>query len=123
VDAKLTLGRDQGTGEGSDPVERLGELQPKVGDADGGHDRHVRVGADFQGGETTGDDGGADDESSKDGLLVVGFVRHGSDGPEEDGTQTVERETHDERLLVSVFLHDDGLMEENRIASRRKPTC
>ena len=99
--------------ERGNTVERLGELQSEVGNADGGHDRDIGVGADFKSSKTTGDDSGADDESSEDGLLVLGLVGHGSDGPEQNGTERVERESHDKGLLVSVTLHDDGLREEN----------
>ena len=92
-------------------------MQTEVGNADRRHDRNVGVGADFKGCETTGDDGGADDESSEDGLLVRGLLAHGSDGPEQDGSQTVQGQSHNERLLVTELLHDDGLrIERERVS-------
>lgn len=96
------------------------ELQTEVGNADGGHDRDVGVGADFEGSETTGDDSGADDESSKDGLLVGVFLfRHRGDGPEQDGSQTVQGQSHDEGRLVTEPFHDDGL----RSRQEREQPC
>ena len=88
VNRLLTAKRDSPRERGN-TVERLRELQSEVGNADRRHDRDVGVGADFKSSKTTGDDSGADDESSEDGLLVVGLVGHGSDGPEQDSPERV----------------------------------
>jgi hypothetical protein len=98
------FGRDEGAGERGDTVERLGELQSEVGDVDWGHGRDVRVCSDFERGETASDDGGADDETAKDALLVGGGDRELYDGPEENGAERVEAETHDDGELVSPAL-------------------
>jgi hypothetical protein len=75
-----------------------------VGDVDWGHGRDVRVCSDFERGETASDDGGADDETAKDALLVGGGDRELCDGPEENGAERVEAETHDDGELVSPAL-------------------
>lgn len=99
------LGGDQWSGERGDSVERLGELQSEVGYVVGWDDRDVRVGGDFERGQTTSDDGGADDETTEDGL-VGGFTGEFGDWPEEDGTKRVEAESHDDSGLVTSSLHN-----------------
>jgi hypothetical protein len=100
------LGSDEGSGEGSDAVERLGELETEVGDVDWRHGGDVGVRGDLECGETTGDDGRADDEAAKDALLVGRVDGELCDGPEEDGAERVEAETHDDGELVSAALQD-----------------
>jgi hypothetical protein len=68
-------------------------------------DRDIRVGGDFKGCQTTSDNGGADDETTKDGL-VGGFTGEFGDWPEEDSTKRVEAETHNDGCLVTSSLHD-----------------
>ena len=99
------LGSDQRTGERGDTVERLRELQSEVGNVVGWHDRDVRVGGDLEGGKTTSDDGGTNDETTEDGL-VVSLAGELCDGPEEDGTERVEAETGDDGELVTAALED-----------------
>lgn len=70
-------------------------------------DGDERVGSDFQSGKTASNDERANDESTKDGLGVERVVEClMSDRPEEDSTERIERETHDDRDLVTVLLHD-----------------
>jgi hypothetical protein len=72
----------------------------------GWHDSDVGVGRDLKGGETTGNDGGANNETSKDSLGVLGADREVSDRPEEDSTDRVESETRDDGDLVTFSLED-----------------
>jgi hypothetical protein len=80
-----------------------------------GHDSDVGVGRDLEGGETTSNDGSADDETGKDGLRVVGTDGKVSDRPEEDSTDRVESETRNDGKLVSSsfedFTSDGGVSE------------
>jgi len=80
-----------------------------------GHDSDVRVGRDFEGGETTSNNGSADDETGKDGLRVVGTDGEVSDRPEENSTDRVESETRDDGDLVTFsfedFTSDRGVSE------------
>lgn len=99
------LGGDEGTGEGSDTVHRLRDLETEVGGADRGHDSDVRVGGSLEGSETTSNDSSADDETTEDGLVVTADGEL-CNGPEENGTERVERETHDDSLLVAATLED-----------------
>jgi hypothetical protein len=71
-----------------------------------GHDSDVRVGRDLEGGETTSNNGSADNETGKDCLGVVGTDREVGDRPEEDGTDRVEAETRDDGKLVSSSFED-----------------
>lgn len=72
----------------------------------GWHDSDVGVGRDLKGGETTSNDGSADNETSKDSLGVLGADREVSDRPEKDGTERVEAETGDDGELVTFSLED-----------------
>jgi len=71
-----------------------------------GHDSDVGVGRDLEGGETTSNDGSADNETGKDGLRVVGTDREVGDRPEEDSTDRVEAKTRDDGELVSSSFED-----------------
>lgn len=113
------LGGDQWSGERGDSVERLGELQSEVGHVVGWDDRDVRVGGDFERGQTTSDDGGADDETTEDGL-VGGFTGVFGDWPEEDSTKRVETQTHDDGGLVTSSLHDlSGNRREGKVTDTK----
>lgn len=127
------LGGDEGADEARDTVPRLRELEAERGGAGGRHDRDVRVGRHLKRGETAGDDGGADDEAGKDGLLVVaarelgdgperskveagvsklgeegeeGAGVRGSDAPEQDRAERVEAQAHDDGKLVAPATED-----------------
>ena len=102
------LGSDQRTGKRSDTVERLRKLETEIRDVGRGHDRYVRVGRDFERGETAGSDGRADDETAKDRIRVGGADRELGDGPEKDGTGRVQGETHDDGEFVAAALQDFG---------------
>ena len=80
-------------------------METEIGDVGGWHDRDIRVGCDFECCETTCDDGGTDDETTEDGL-VVSLAGELCDGPEEDGTERVEAETGDDGELVTAALED-----------------
>jgi hypothetical protein len=81
-------------------------LESEVCDVDWRHGRDVRVRGDLECGETTSDDGSAGDEPAKDALLVARVDGELCDGPEEDGAERVEGETHDDGELVSAALQD-----------------
>ena len=106
--AEEVLGGDQGTGERSNTVETLRELESKTSDFVRGHDSDVRVGRDLEGGETTSNDSSADNESSEDGARVSRADRVVSDRPEEDSTKRVESETGDDGDLVALSLQNLG---------------
>lgn len=95
------LGGDEGADERGDTVERLRELKTERGDLERGHDRDVRVGGDLKRRETTSNDGSADDEATEHTLLVGGSGRSLGNGPEENSTDRVEGETHQDTLLVT----------------------
>jgi len=100
------LGSDEGSSKGSDTVERLGELESEVGNVHWGHKRDVRVGGNLESGETTSNDSGADDETTKDTLGVCGADRELGDRPEENGTERVEEESGKNGNLVSASLQN-----------------
>jgi hypothetical protein len=79
-------------------------LESEVCDVDWRHGRDVRVRGDLECGETTSDDGSAGDEPAKDALLVARVDGELCDGPEEDGPERVEAETHDDGEFVSPAL-------------------
>jgi hypothetical protein len=99
------LGSDERTGERSDTVHGLRDLETEVGRADRGHDGDVGVGSGLKGSKTTGDDSSADDEATEDGLVVAADRELGY-GPEKDGTERIERKTHDDGLLVAATLEN-----------------
>lgn len=72
------------------------------------HDGDVRVGGDLEGGETTSNDGGADDETGKDTLGVVGTDGEVGNRPEEDSAERVESETGNDGDLVALSLQNFG---------------
>lgn len=70
-----------------------------------GHDGDVRVGGYLERSQSTGNDGGADDETTKDGVGVASRCKFGY-RPEEDGTERVEAKTHDDGELVTSSSQD-----------------
>lgn len=116
------LGSDEGSSERGDTVEGLGELKSEVGNVVGGHDGYVRVGGDLEGSQTTSDDGGANDETTKDGTGVRGSGKLG-DRPEEDGTDRVEAKSHDDGELVTSSLQNlsgdgrEGKVSDTKVSS------
>jgi hypothetical protein len=102
--AKKVLRSDEGSRERGDAVERLGELQSEVGDVVRGHGGDVGVCGDLECSETASDDGGAGDKAAENALLVGRANGELCDGPEEDGPERVEAETHDDGELVSAAL-------------------
>lgn len=70
-----------------------------------GHDGDVRVGGYLERSQSTGNDGGADDETTKDGVRVASRCKFGY-RPEEDGTERVQAKTHDDGELVTSSSQD-----------------
>lgn len=99
------LGSDEGSSEGGDTVERLRELKSDVRHRCRRDGRNVRIGGNLECGQTTSDDGGADDETTEDGARVGSSGKLG-DWPEEDRTGRIEAETHDDSKLVTSSSED-----------------
>lgn len=99
------LGSDQGADERRNTVPGLAELQTCRGKGWVTDDDSVRVGSCLESCKTTGNDQGAGAEATEgsNAVLIGGEV---GSGPEEDGTQGIEREAHEDSDLVALALHD-----------------
>jgi len=96
---------DEGTDEGSDTVPGLAELQTSGGKCWVADHNCVRVGGGLKGSKTTGNDQSAGKETTEgSGCVLLGSEM--SSRPEEDGTERVEAEAHDDGSLVTPALED-----------------
>jgi len=96
------LGSNEGTGEGSHAVERLGELQPKGSDVERLQGRHVGVRGDLERSQATSDNGRACNESTEDCSSIGAGRGRLRDRPKQDSTQRVEGQTGDDGDLVTL---------------------
>jgi len=106
---------DERTDEGSDTVPRLAELETSGGRFRSADDDSVRVGGSFESSETTSDDESAGAETTKDSATVGVAIGRLGDRPEQNSTERVESETHQDSELVTAALENlssDGREEE-----------
>lgn len=102
------LGGDEGTDEGSDTVPGLAELETSGGRLGSADDDSVRVGGSFESSETTSDDEGASAEATKDSATVGVAISRLGNRPEQNSTERVESETHQDSELVTASLENLG---------------
>lgn len=100
------LGGDEGTDEGSDTVPRLAELETSGGRLGGADDDSVRVGGSFESSETASDNESASAETTKDSATVGVAISRLGNRPEQNSTERVESETHQDGELVAAALED-----------------
>lgn len=102
------LGGDKGADEGSNTVPGLAELETggsRLGLSD---DDSVRISRGLKGRETTGNNERAGAKTTEDGSAVGVSAGGLSNGPEQDRTERVEGEAHEDGELVALALQDLG---------------
>ena len=99
------VGGDERSDEGSDTVPGLTELETSRGALWSTNDDSVGVGSSLEGSKTASDDESADTETTE-GSRCLGSAGEMCSRPEEDGTERVERETHQNSDLVTLSLED-----------------
>ena len=99
------VGSNERSDEGSNTVPGLAELETSRGALRSTNDDGVGVGGSLEGSKTAGDDQGADTEATE-GSRCLGGTGEVCSRPEENGTERVEGETHQDGDLVTLSLED-----------------